>query len=81
MIREAFRVFDNDGNGVISAHEFRFYMTHTGEKYTDEEVQFSTLYDTKSTALCIQVDKIIAEVDLNGDGQIDYEEFVRMMTQ
>lgn len=29
----------------------------------------------------IQVDKIIAEVDLNGDGQIDYEEFVRMMTQ
>lgn len=26
MIREAFRVFDKDGNGVITAQEFRYFM-------------------------------------------------------
>uniref|UniRef100_A0A914S4N1 EF-hand domain-containing protein n=1 Tax=Parascaris equorum TaxID=6256 RepID=A0A914S4N1_PAREQ len=26
MIREAFRVFDKDGNGVITEQEFRYFM-------------------------------------------------------
>ena len=38
MIREAFRVFDRDGNGYITADEFRYFMTHMGEQFTDEEV-------------------------------------------
>lgn len=37
-IREAFRVFDKDGNGFISAAELRHVMTNLGEKLTDEEV-------------------------------------------
>jgi calmodulin len=37
-IREAFRVFDKDGNGFISAAELRHVMTILGEKLTDEEV-------------------------------------------
>ncbi|EPQ03106.1 Calmodulin [Myotis brandtii] len=61
--REAFRVFDKDGNGYISAAELRHVMTNLGEKLTDEEV-----------------DEMIREADIDGDGQVNYEEFVQMMT-
>jgi calmodulin len=37
-IKEAFKVFDKDGNGFISAAELRHVMTNLGEKLTDEEV-------------------------------------------
>nr|BBB18810.1 calcium indicator protein GeNL(Ca2+)-110u [synthetic construct] len=37
-IREAFRVWDKDGNGYISAADLRHVMTNLGEKLTDEEV-------------------------------------------
>ncbi len=37
-LKEAFLVFDKDGNGFISAAELRHVMTNLGEKLTDEEV-------------------------------------------
>lgn len=37
-IREAFKVFDRDNNGFISAAELRHVMTSLGEKLTEEEV-------------------------------------------
>ncbi len=37
-IREAFRVFDRDGNGYVNAAELKHVMTNLGEKLTDEEV-------------------------------------------
>ena len=37
-IREAFKVFDRDNNGFISAAELRYVMTSIGEKLTDDEV-------------------------------------------
>merc|ERR1712125_51744 len=61
-IVEAFKVFDKDGNGFISAAELRHVMTNLGEKLTDEEA-----------------DEMIREADVDGDGQINYEEFVKMM--
>ena len=38
-IREAFRVFDKDGNGFISATEVRHVVTNLGEKRADEIIR------------------------------------------
>ncbi len=35
---ETFKIFDKDGNGVISAAELKHVMENLGEKLTDEEV-------------------------------------------
>lgn len=38
-IKEAFKVFDKDGNGYISAAELRHVMTNLGEKLSETEVE------------------------------------------
>lgn len=37
-MREAFQIFDSDGNGTISSDELRQIMANLGEKLTDEEI-------------------------------------------
>lgn len=37
-IKEAFKVFDKDGKGTISAAELRHVLTNLGEKLSEEEV-------------------------------------------
>ena len=55
-IREAFSIFDKDGNGLITAAELKHVMRSLGENLTQE-----------------QVDEMIREADLNGDGMIDFK--------
>ncbi|XP_063228302.1 calmodulin-A-like [Bacillus rossius redtenbacheri] len=62
-LREAFRVFDKNNDGLISSTELRHVMTNLGEKLSDEEV-----------------DDMIREADLDGDGMVNYEEFVTILT-
>merc|ERR1712112_753147 len=62
QIREAFQVFDGDGNGFINRGELACVMSNLGEKLEPEEIQ-----------------SMIDECDLDGDGQINYEEFYAMM--
>ncbi|XP_033736461.1 neo-calmodulin-like isoform X1 [Pecten maximus] len=61
-LREAFKMFDRDGNGYIDAEELRLCMMNLGEKLTQEEVE-----------------EMIREVDVDFDGRMNYEEFVKLM--
>ncbi|KAF7265734.1 hypothetical protein GWI33_020817 [Rhynchophorus ferrugineus] len=62
-LKEAFRVFDKNNDGLISNIELRHVMTSLGERLSEEEV-----------------DDMIKEADLDGDGQVNYEEFVGILT-
>lgn len=61
-IINAFRVFDKDGNGLISKAELTNIMSILGDTLSNEEIE-----------------EMIIEADVDGDGFINYEEFVRMM--
>jgi len=62
----AFRVFDRDGNGKITKDELAQVL---GNDQIKDELGQEML------------DKIIGETDKNGDGVIDFEEFMAMMKQ
>jgi len=63
-LREAFRVFDRDGNGLISHAELKEAMQTLGEPLSDEELKV-----------------MIDEADTDGDGQINYQEFITLFTK
>ena len=80
-IIEAFRVFDQNGDGWIRAAELRDVLTNLREGLTDEVVK--RLVDKVEERFTDEeVDKMIRDADIDGDGQINYEEFVtRMMSE
>lgn len=51
------RVFDKDGNGFITAQEFKHFMTTMGEKFTEEEVRSFpvSLGALKALRVCAQL--------------------------
>ncbi|KAI8379350.1 calmodulin-like protein [Radiomyces spectabilis] len=61
---EAFELFDKDGDGYISADELHQAMTTILGDYV----------------LPKEIDQMMAEADIDGDGKISCEEFMRMLT-
>jgi len=61
-IINAFKVFDKEGNGVISCCELRHIMTSIGDNISEEEVN-----------------DMIREHEINGEGYIFYEDFVKAL--
>lgn len=59
-LHAAFKMFDKDGSGIISAEEIREVLCFGGTNSLSAEA----------------VDVIIKQVDENGDGEIQFEEFV-----
>ena len=58
----AFKVFDRDGDGQITAEELKLTMNSLGEPLTEVEVKM-----------------MILEADVDGDGQINFDEFQSLM--
>lgn len=63
-LREAFSLFDKDGDGDISVKELGTVMRSLGQNPSDQEL-----------------DEMIREVDVDGNGTIDFEEFLQMMAR
>lgn len=63
-LRTAFKMFDKDNSGTIDATEVASILG--GE-------------DFKDVFTSDQISAAIREVDDNGDGEIDFEEFLKMM--
>lgn len=74
-LKTAFQVFDLDGNGKITKDEL--YQVLSGD------VSMETgLNNSLTGAGCLalsEIENIIKDVDLDGDGEIDFEEFRIMM--
>ena len=62
--REAFALFDKDGDGTISTKELGTVMNSLGQKPTAAELE-----------------TMIQEVDIDGNREIDFEEFLTMMAK
>uniref|UniRef100_A0A2K6QHQ0 EF-hand domain-containing protein n=1 Tax=Rhinopithecus roxellana TaxID=61622 RepID=A0A2K6QHQ0_RHIRO len=121
--KEAFSLFDKDGDGTITTKELGAVMTSLGQNPTEAELQdmiidfceFLTMMARKIKATDSEeeireafskdgngsvsaaelrhvmtnlgekltdeeVDETIREADTDGDGQVNYEEFVQMMS-
>ncbi|XP_076096068.1 neo-calmodulin-like isoform X2 [Mytilus galloprovincialis] len=61
-VRDAFRLFDKNGDGYVTASELKTILSNNGEKISDEEL-----------------DAMIKDADVDGDGKINYQEFVSML--
>ncbi|XP_029692240.1 calcium-binding protein 5b [Takifugu rubripes] len=64
-LKDAFREFDIDGDGSITSEELRYAMI----KLLGEKANKT------------EIDAIVRDADSNGDGTVDFEEFVKMMSQ
>ncbi|GAB4845301.1 hypothetical protein Ancab_038710 [Ancistrocladus abbreviatus] len=62
-LRDAFEMYDQDKNGLISATELHLVLSRLGERCTVQD--------------CI---RMIQSVDLDGDGNVSFEEFKKMMS-
>ncbi|XP_073484609.1 neo-calmodulin-like [Aquarana catesbeiana] len=69
-IREAFREFDKDGDGSISADELHLVMVTLGHKVTDEEA------DEMISEAGIDEE---GKVNCEGNGTTDFPEFLTIM--
>lgn len=57
--------FDDDGNGFIEAHELKAKLSEMSGEQVTDE----------------EVQDMIRQVDMDGDGKINFEEFVKLMQE
>ncbi|GLH11109.1 Troponin C [Gryllus bimaculatus] len=62
-LREAFRLYDKEGNGYITTTVLREILKELDDKITSEEL-----------------DMMIEEIDSDGSGTVDFDEFMEVMT-
>jgi len=61
-LKEAFRIYDKEGNGFISTNTLKEILKELDNKLSEEDLE-----------------NIIEEVDEDGSGTLDFDEFMAMM--
>nr|CAN68147.1 hypothetical protein VITISV_035664 [Vitis vinifera] len=86
-IKEAFDLFDIDESGTIDAKELSLAMRALGFEMTDAvmSISLSTIFWKSLISVYVgmgglQIEQMIKDVDKDGSGAIDFDEFVYMMT-
>lgn len=67
---QAFRVFDLDGSGKLSKNEITQVLSGGQHKEIEAALEADRL----------EIEKIVSDLDSNGDGCIDFSEFMAMVT-
>ncbi|XP_018025540.1 troponin C, isoallergen Bla g 6.0101 isoform X4 [Hyalella azteca] len=62
-LKEAFRLYDKNGEGFIPTAVLREILKELDDKLTDEEL-----------------DGMVEEIDADGSGTVDFDEFMELMT-
>lgn len=62
-LKEAFRLYDREGNGYITTSTLKEILGALDDKLTNDDL-----------------DGMINEIDADGSGTVDFEEFMEMMT-
>ncbi|KAK9889612.1 hypothetical protein WA026_006986 [Henosepilachna vigintioctopunctata] len=62
-LKEAFRLYDKEGNGYITTKTLKEILKELDDKLTSDEL-----------------DMIITEIDTDGSGTVDFDEFMEVMT-
>ncbi|XP_067009146.1 troponin C, isoallergen Bla g 6.0101 [Anabrus simplex] len=62
-LKEAFRLYDKEGNGYITTSVLREILKELDDKLSKEDL-----------------DMMIAEIDTDGSGTVDFDEFMEVMT-
>jgi len=62
-LKEAFRLYDKEGNGYITTEVLREILKELDDKITTEDL-----------------DMMIQEIDSDGSGTVDFDEFMEVMT-
>ncbi|XP_055545840.1 troponin C isoform X2 [Wyeomyia smithii] len=62
-LKEAFRLYDREGNGYITTSTLKEILAALDDKLSNEDL-----------------DGIINEIDTDGSGTVDFDEFMEMMT-
>nr|CAI5831614.1 unnamed protein product [Callosobruchus analis] len=62
-LKEAFRLYDKEGNGYIPTSSLREILAALDDQLTND-----------------QLNEMIAEIDTDSSGTVDFEEFMDMMT-
>ncbi|CAH2009577.1 unnamed protein product [Acanthoscelides obtectus] len=62
-LKEAFRLYDKEGNGYITTSTLKEILKELDDKLTSDEL-----------------DMMIQEIDTDGSGTVDFDEFMEVMT-